>query len=438
MPKGTLTAEAARPGDMDRGALAARFHDIRGQTNALARHLHPEDMVLQAMPDASPVRWHLAHTTWFFEEFVLQKFEQGFAPFDDQYRYLFNSYYEAVGERWPRMNRGLLSRPRVEEILRYREAVEERVERLMASLDSEAFAEASALIELGIHHEQQHQELICTDIKSAFGLNPVYPVAFPLSGEGAVGHGGSRAAANERWISFEGGLQEIGYAGNGFHFDNEGPRHRQYLEDFALHGTPVTNGQYLDFLEDGGYREASHWLSDGWAWVEAEGIRHPLYWHHIDGEWFEFSLHGLIPLRPDRILCHVNAYEAMAFASWAGARLPREAEMEVALRESDPAEGQFLDPDGFVHPHLAGRDKGLGSAYGTVWDWTQSSYSPYPGYSPAKGAIGEYNGKFMSSQLVLKGGSCATPKGHIRASYRNFFPPDARWQFTGIRLARDL
>ncbi|GGY57134.1 ergothioneine biosynthesis protein EgtB [Parvularcula lutaonensis] len=437
MAKGQVAARAARPAETDRDALLARFRAVRDETMALAAHLHPEDMLLQAMEDASPTRWHLAHTSWFFEEFLLQRFEDHFTPFDDQYRYLFNSYYEAVGARWPRMNRGLLSRPRVSEIVRYREAVDQRMDALISTLDAARFAEAAPLIELGLHHEQQHQELICTDIKAAFGLNPVFPVAFPLPGNHPE-EPEATTAANERWVSFEGGLHEVGFEGAGFHFDNEGPRHRQYLEDFALHGTPVTNGQFLDFIEDGGYQTASHWLSDGWSWVQAGNIAHPLYWHEIDGAWFEFSLHGLIPLRRDRILSHVNAYEAMAFASWAKARLPREAELEIALRESDPGEGQFLDPGGFVHPHLAGRDKGLGSAFGTVWDWTQSPYTPYPGYQPAEGAIGEYNGKFMSSQLVLKGGSCATPRGHVRASYRNFFPPDARWQFTGIRLARDL
>jgi ergothioneine biosynthesis protein EgtB len=250
--------------------------------------------------------------------------------------------------------------------------------------------------------------------------------------------GRSTPAANERWISYEGGLQEIGFEGDGFKFDNEGPRHKIHLNDFSLHGTPVTNGAYLEFIEDGGYQNPLLWLSDGWAWVQREGVSAPLYWRKTDDGWQEFTLHGLIPLDRERILSHISAYEAFAFAEWAGARLPREAELEIALAADDPGTGQFLDPDGFVHPHLAGRDRALGSAYGTVWDWTQSSYSAYPGYKAPEGAVGEYNGKFMSGQLVLKGGSCATPPGHVRPSYRNFFPPDARWQFTGIRLAKDL
>lgn len=431
-------AGAAHPSDQDRDALARRFLHVRGETEALAAHLHPEDMVLQAMPDASPTRWHLAHTTWFFEEFLLQQFETGFKPFNDQYQYLFNSYYEAVGERWPRNNRGLLSRPRVSEIEHYRADVSERMARLISDLPDLAFRKAREVIEIGLHHEQQHQELLCADIKAAFGLNPSFPEAFPLAEGHSAESKDKSSADNERWVGFEGGLHDLGYAGNGFHFDNEGPRHKTWLEDFQLHGTPVTNGAFLDFIEDKGYETAAHWLSDGWDWLGRNNVRCPLYWHKIDGAWFEFTLHGLIPLREDRILSHISAYEAFAYAAWANARLPLEAELEIALRQSDPAEGQFLDPCGWVHPHLAGRDKGLGSAYGTVWDWTQSPYTPYPGYQPAPGAIGEYNGKFMSSQLVLKGGSCATPQDHIRSSYRNFFPPDARWQFTGIRLARDL
>lgn len=404
----------------------------------LVKHLYPEDMVLQAMPDASPTRWHLAHTTWFFEEFVLKQFANGFKPHHPQYGYHFNSYYEAVGERWPRSERGLLSRPTCQEVVDYRQQTEERVGVLGSTLSDQAWAEAAKVIELGLHHEEQHQELLCTDIKAAFGLNPLFPKAFPLPGDKAADDPQAHAAANERWVNFAGGLHEIGYAGSDFHFDNEGPQHRIWVQDFAVHGTPVTNGQFRDFLDDGGYQTPALWLSNGWAWVHESSITKPLYWHEIDGVWFEFSLHGLIPLRDDRILSHVSAYEAMAYAEWAKARLPREHELEIALGQSSSDEGQFLDPDGFLHPHLAGRDQGLGSAYGTVWDWTQSAYTAYPGYYAPAGAIGEYNGKFMSSQLVLKGGSCVTPPGHVRSTYRNFFPPGARWQFTGIRLARDL
>jgi ergothioneine biosynthesis protein EgtB len=433
-------APSHRPkaGDEARAATEARFQSVRGTTVSLTAALSPEDMLLQVMPDASPTRWHLAHTTWFFETFILARFDPGFTPFNEAYNYLFNSYYEAVGERWPREKRGLLSRPGLGDIIAYRHATEERVLKLLETLAGRDEEEALFLIDLGLHHEEQHQELLCTDIKAAFAISPLAPAAFPdcspLDAEPAE----SKTAANERWVRFDGGIRRMGHEGDGFTFDNEGPAHDVLLQDFELHGTPVTNGQFLDFIEDGGYDTASLWLADGWAWKDREGATHPVYWRKKDGAWFEFSLHGLIPLRRDRILCHVSAYEAFAFAEWASARLPREHEMEAALKRSDPSEGQFLDPEGLLHPRLAGRDQGLGSPYGTVWDWTQSAYSAYPGYRPAKGAIGEYNGKFMSSQLVLKGGSCVTPKGHVRSSYRNFFPPDARWQFTGIRLARDV
>ncbi|MEO1658410.1 MAG: ergothioneine biosynthesis protein EgtB [Pseudomonadota bacterium] len=432
-------ANAVQPrASLDRAELLTRFERTRQRTAHLTRHLQPEDMVLQAMPDASPTRWHLAHTTWFFEEFLLKQFEHGFEPFHPQYGFHFNSYYEAVGERWPRPERGLLSRPTCKEVMDYREATERRVAKLAADLGDRLWPDAARVIELGIHHEEQHQELLCTDIKSAFGLNPLFPAALPLEADTSGDKEETSAPANERWVTFPGGLHDVGHPGGDFHFDNEGPQHQTWLNEFALHGTPVTNGQFLDFLDDGGYQMPSLWLSDGWAWVQSHGITKPLYWHKIDGAWFEFSLHGLLPLRRDRILSHVSAYEAFAYAEWANARLPREHELEIALRQSSADEGQFLDASGFVHPHLVGRDNGLGSAYGTVWDWTQSAYSAYPGYHAPPGAIGEYNGKFMSSQLVLKGGSCATPPGHVRSTYRNFFPPDARWQFTGIRLARDV
>ncbi|MCQ8184449.1 ergothioneine biosynthesis protein EgtB [Parvularcula maris] len=421
-----------------RQTLLQRFGEVRERTVRLTRHLEPEDMVLQSMPDASPVRWHLAHTTWFFETFILGKFARGYEPYHSSYCHLFNSYYESVGSRWPRDQRGLLSRPTATEILDYRRAVEEKVADLIGSLDAKSFEGVRPLLALGLHHEEQHQELLCTDIKSAFALSPLAPAVLPLPESFAAEPAAPSAAANERWVSFEGGLRSIGFEGEGFAFDNEGPRHQRFLQDFALHGTPVTNGAYLEFLQDGGYQNPLLWLSDGWAWLQEYGIEAPVYWRERDGEWFEVTMHGLLPLRRDRILCHVSAYEAFAFAEWAKARLPREEELEIALERDDPSGGQFLDPEGFIHPHLAGRDQALGSAYGTVWDWTQSSYSAYPGFRPAPGAVGEYNGKFMSGQLVLKGGSCATPPGHVRASYRNFFPPDARWQFTGIRLAKDL
>ena len=437
MGQGSSADRKPAPDDSERLELVRSYRKTRAATERLTRHLQPGDMVLQAMPDASPVRWHLAHVTWFFEEFVLKAHEPGFAPYNDQYAFLFNSYYESIGARWARVDRGLLSRPTVEEIIDYRHAVDERIEALIDSLPGRDFADLWQIVTLGINHEQQHQELLCTDLKAAFGLNPVFPVAFPLDDLDRAQDEAAGAPANERWVGFSGGLHEVGHSGEGFHFDNEAPRHKVWLEDYALHGTPVTAGQFLDFIADGGYRNPALWLSDGWDWVQREGVAHPLYWHEIDGAWFEFTLHGLIPVNPDRIVTHISAYEAFAFAAWANARLPTEAELERALVDADPEAAQWLDPDGFVHPRLAGRDHKLGSAYGSVWDWTQSAYTAYPGFRAAAGAIGEYNGKFMSSQLVLKGGSCATPPGHIRATYRNFFPPSARWQFTGLRLARD-
>jgi ergothioneine biosynthesis protein EgtB len=435
VPNAPRTASAEEAARLD---LLDRFRAVRQRTMALVRHLEPEDMVLQSMPDASPARWHLAHTTWFFETFVLAEAQDGFEPYDPAYNYLFNSYYESVGSRWPREQRGLLSRPLTSEIVAYRRATEAKMVRLIETASAAAFRRVEDIIILGLHHEEQHQELLCTDIKSALALNPLAPAALPRPSDAAFGARREQPAANERWVSYQGGLHEIGHEGAALAFDNEGPRHKVHLENFALHGTPVTNGAYLQFMEDGGYTNPLLWLSDGWSWVQKNEITAPLYWRETDEGWQEFTLHGLIPLSRERILSHVSAYEAFAFAEWAGTRLPREAELEIALRRDDPSTGQFLDPEGLVHPRLAGRDQSLGSAYGTVWDWTQSSYSAYPGYRAPEGAVGEYNGKFMSGQLVLKGGSCATPPGHIRASYRNFFPPDARWQFTGIRLAKDI
>ena len=438
MAHGPKVAEAQAVDSPGREETLQRFRRVRQTSLALCRHLSPEDMMLQSMPDASPARWHLAHTTWFFEEFLLGPYVPDFEVYDDQYAFFFNSYYESIGARWPRHQRGLLSRPSTDEILSYRAATNEKVEAFVNRASEVLYARVAPILELGLNHEEQHQELLCTDIKSGLALNPTGPAALPLplSFEEELAEAGT--PANERWVGFGGGLHSIGNAGAEFIFDNEGPAHQQHLEDFELHGTPVTNGQYLEFMEDQGYATPLLWLSDGWAWVQKNQVTAPLYWRWIDGAWFEFTLHGLIPLRSDRILSHISAYEAFAFAEWSRARLPREAELEIALRDSEESAGQFLSPDGLIHPHLVGRDQRLGSAYGTVWDWTQSAYSPYPGYRPPPGAVGEYNGKFMSSQLVLKGGSCATPQGHIRASYRNFFPPDARWQFTGIRLARDV
>ena len=382
-----------------RGLLS--FRTVRSRTEELAAPLSAEDQTVQSMPDASPTKWHLAHTTWFFETFVLRQHARNYRAFDPAYEYLFNSYYEAVGPRHPRPLRGLITRPGVEEVLAYRRHV------TAAMLDFlQDDHEADELVELGLHHEQQHQELILMDIKHALSMNPLRP-AYRV----ARAHG-SQAVQAMRWREFEGGLVETGHDGEGFAFDNEGPRHRSWLDGFALALRPVTCGEYLEFIEDGGYRRSQFWLSAGWDCVNQRGWEAPLYWEKKDGIWQVFTLSGLEPLDPARPVCHVSAFEAAAFAKWAGKRLPREAEWEIA----------------------AGAVQGIGE----VWEWTASPYIAYPGYREPAGAIGEYNGKFMASQMVLRGGCVATPAGHIRPTYRNFFPPDARWMFGGIRLAEDL
>jgi ergothioneine biosynthesis protein EgtB len=405
--------------------LRERFRDVRALTLALARPLSVEDACVQSMPDASPAKWHLAHTTWFFETFVLEKYERAFRPFLPEFRVLFNSYYNGVGEKYPRAQRGMLTRPALSDVLRYREDVEARLDKVFeAQGDELAFR---TLVELGLHHEQQHQELILTDIKHLLSLNPLHPAYSTAQGMA------SPAAAPLAWTGFEGGLVEIGHAGDGFSFDNELPRHRQYLQPYALASRAVTNGEFREFIEDGGYREPQLWLSEGWDWVRSNGIVRPAYWQVRDEAWMEFTLRGLQPLEAALPAVHLSYFEADAYARWAGARLPTEAEWEHAAG-ARPVAGNFLSLDA-LHPQAA-REDGLTQMFGDVWEWTQSSYAPYPGFRSAAGAIGEYNGKFMVNQYVLRGGSCATPAGHIRASYRNFFPATARWQFSGLRLAR--
>jgi ergothioneine biosynthesis protein EgtB len=381
------------------------------------------------MPDASPVKWHLAHTTWFFETFVLERQDARRKPFNPAFRVLFNSYYNGVGERHPRPQRGLLSRPSLAEVLDYRDAIEHEV--LEALQAGRLDAQAQALVELGIHHEQQHQELILTDVKHMLSCNPLKPVyrkPWPLT---AV------AARRMEWVRFDEGIDEIGHDGRGFAFDNEGPRHRVFHEAFALATRPVTHGDFAAFIQDRGYQRPELWLSAGWDCVVQRGWEAPLYWQKIEGAWHTFTLHGMAPIEENTPVCHVSFFEADAFARWAGARLPTEAEWEIAARTS-PIEGNFLE-SGALHPlalREAPRDGALAQIFGDVWEWTRSDYAPYPGFAPAPGAVGEYNGKFMANQYVLRGGSCATPASHIRATYRNFFPADARWQFSGVRLAR--
>ena len=420
------TAGDARPA----GTLAKRYGAVRAATLALAAPLTPEDCALQSMPDASPVKWHLAHTTWFFETFVLSGRRPARAPFHPAFRMLFNSYYNTVGERHPRPQRGLLSRPPLEEILAYRE----HVDREMAALADDPSLDAAAgqLIELGIQHEQQHQELLLTDVKHLLSLNPLRPAYqkhWPLT------QVRSRSAG---WIRVAGGRREVGHGGNDFRFDNEAPRHAVWLDDFEIASHPVNHGDFLAFIDEGGYRRPELWLSAGWDAVCAGGWQAPLYWERIGNEWHTFTLHGMAPVEPNTPICHVSFFEAEAFARWAGARLPTESEWETAA-SGMPTTGNFVE-SGALHPLAQRKDPAPGAlaqAFGDVWEWTRSDYAPYPGFRPPEGAVGEYNGKFMANQYVLRGGSCATPASHIRATYRNFFPADARWQFSGLRLARD-
>jgi ergothioneine biosynthesis protein EgtB len=400
--------------------LTATFDQVRQRSLHLAEPLSPEDCCAQSMADASPVKWHLAHTTWFFETFILEARERDFRPHHPAFRMLFNSYYNGVGDKHPRPHRGLLTRPSLAEVLAYRIDVDRRIGALIAA--SPGDTELAGLLELGLQHEQQHQELILTDLKHLLAQNPLAPsyLDAPLTESCAPGL--------TSWIDYPGGLAEIGHAGRGFAFDNESPRHRVYLAPFALGSRLVTNGDYLEFVEAGGYRDPSLWLSEGWDRACSGEIEQPLYWRRAGDGWREFTLHGERPLDLSRPVTHVSLYEADAYARWRGARLPTEAEWEFAARDLAIACGD-------LHPRAAAGD-GLTQMFGECWQWTSSSYAPYPGFQPAAGALGEYNGKFMVNQYVLRGSSCATPHGHARASYRNFFPSGARWQFTGIRLAR--
>jgi ergothioneine biosynthesis protein EgtB len=395
----------------------ALFEQVRALTLSLAGPLSDADATVQSMDDASPAKWHLAHTSWFFETFVLRNMP-GYRAFDPAYAFLFNSYYEAEGPRHARPRRGMITRPSLDEVRAYRAHVDAALVAAWPGLD----ADQRGLVELGCHHEQQHQELLLTDILHLFAQNPLKPALWPA----APVHFAS-APSEPQWTEFQGGVVELGHTGPGFAFDCEGPHHQVLLQPFALADRPVTNAEWHAFIEDGGYREPRWWLSDGWAWVQREGIEAPLYWE--DGQ--SFGLDGLKPRAASAPVTHISFYEADAYASWAGARLPTEAEWEHAAAGLNPHQGQFLGQAGPVRP----RDYGM---FGSVWEWTGSAYRPYPGFRPAQGAVGEYNGKFMSGQFVLKGGSCATPRGHVRASYRNFFYPHQRWQFTGVRLARDL
>ncbi len=408
-------------------SLGVRFHSARALTERLAAPLSPEDCCVQSMPDASPTKWHLAHTSWFFETFLLATVAR-YRRFDPRYAYLFNSYYEALGARHPRSARGLLTRPSLAEVLTYRAHVTEHVLELIAQRHGD-LGDQSYLLELGIHHEQQHQELMLTDLKHLFGSSPLQPAYAP-----ACRTPGGDAPRLE-WLSFEGGVNAVGHGGSGFAFDNEQPRHRVFIEPYQLATRLVTNAEYLAFVNDDGYRRPELWLADGFRLVRDCSWRAPLYWREVAGGNQVYTLAGSQPISPNEPVCHVSYYEADAFARWAGSRLPTEFEWELAGAEL-PVNGNLLEP-ARVHPSPASAERpGLLQMFGDTWEWTASAHGPYPGFRPVAGALGEYNGKFMCNQMVLRGGSCATPFAHVRATYRNFFPADARWQFTGIRLAR--
>ncbi|HZW59039.1 MAG TPA: ergothioneine biosynthesis protein EgtB [Woeseiaceae bacterium] len=401
--------------------LTERYRRVRSLTEALCAHLRAEDCVVQSMPDVSPTKWHLAHVTWFFERFVLEAFAPSYRCYDEHYHYLFNSYYYSAGQMHTRAHRGLLSRPTRDEVLAYRAHVDEQMEALLAR--ETGHAELEQRVVLGLNHEQQHQELLLTDIKHVFSRNPMLPAVNP-----ALPRPPAAAAAPLAFRTGASGIRQIGAAGEGFCFDNETPRHATLLHEHRIATRLVTNAEFLEFMRDGGYAEPALWLSDGWAAVNERGWRRPLYWSEDDER--EFTLGGVRELDRDAPVTHISYYEADAFARWAGARLPTEAEWEVAAVEQAVA-GNFVD-DGYWQPRA-----GDGQWYGDVWEWTASSYAPYPGFTPLAGSLGEYNGKFMCNQLTVRGGSCVTSKEHVRASYRSFFYPDARWQFLGFRLAQD-
>ncbi|MCG7930628.1 MAG: ergothioneine biosynthesis protein EgtB [Candidatus Thiodiazotropha lotti] len=410
----------------DREQLIEEFRRVRKYTETLCAPLSVDDYQIQSIAQTSPPKWHIAHVTWFFEAFVLLDFDDHYECFDGRYDYLFNSYYYTHGKMHPRPDRGLLSRPTVEQIYRYRHSVDLAMERLMSDISASRWEALAFRVTLGLNHEQQHQELLLMDIKHNFSVNPLKPAyRDDLSETTKPG----RAVA---WVERTGGIYEIGSAEQGFAYDNETPRHKVLLRDHLLADRFVTNGEYLAFVEDGAYRQPALWLADGWARIQSEDWRAPLYWQS-DGEWVQFTLGGLRPLEADEPVCHLNYFEADAYARWAGKRLPTEAELESMLADI-PVTGHFADRER-LHPEPAGEN---GQWFGDLWAWTASPYAAYPGFKPLAGSMGEYNGKFMSNQIVLKGGSCVTPPGHTRASYRNFFYPDERWAFTGLRLAEDM
>lgn len=426
---------------MSQRDLHASYSEVRSMTEKICHPLMVEDYVIQSMPDVSPPKWHLAHTTWFFERVILQEFVPGYIPHNEQYYFLFNSYYQSFGDRFRRDIRGTLSRPTVEEVLAYRRAIDERIGDLLSDENTSNHSRIASLLELGLNHEQQHQELLVTDIKHILASNPLQPTYRASEKNPGRGH---VPLPLMNFTPVQGGTYSIGADIAGFAWDNERPAHNVFLHDFKMMDRLVTCGEYRDFVEDGGYRNPLLWLSDGWDLVEQEGWKAPLYWHKENGEWQIMTLSGPRVLDADEPVAHVCYYEAMAFAQWAGKRLPTEAEWErvAQLLKTTPECGNFLE-QGHFHPVAYGMAPGttpgeFSQMFGDVWEWTSSAYLPYPGYRAERGPLGEYNSKFMINQMVLRGGSCATPRNHIRATYRNFFPCDKRWQFTGFRLADDI
>ena len=430
-PAGTGRRNETAPAS--KSELARRYHLVRRFSEELCKTLEPEDYVIQTMPEASPTKWHLAHTTWFFETFLVKQFLPGYQSMHPDYNFLFNSYYNAIGPFYSRPHRGLLSRPTVKEAFRFREDIDILVSDLIESADEQLLAKLEPIVTLGLNHEQQHQELMLTDIKHVFWQNPLRPVFRKRE------QAETPPVPAIEWLNYKEGLHWLGHEGSGFSFDNEGPRHQAFVRSFSLASRLVTNADYLAFIEDGGYQRAELWLSLGWNAVKERGWDSPLYWEKREGKWFTMTLAGMTPLIPDEPVCHVSLFEADAYARWSEARLATEEEWEIASSDL-PLEGNFAENELF-HVSVFNSSASPGNPaqmFGDVWEWTRSSYSPYPGYSAASGALGEYNGKFMCNQYVLRGGSCATSQSHIRRTYRNFFPPDARWQFAGIRLAKDL
>jgi len=430
----TTASAASRAAHTNPQHMLDHYTEVRDMSLELAKPLSPEDCMVQSMLEASPTKWHLAHSTWFFETFILKAHARDYREFHEQFSYLYNSYYNKIGERMARHCRGHMTRPSLDDVLSYREHVDGEMTHLLEHIDPNDFAELAPLITIGLNHEQQHQELLITDVKHLLSLNPLEPVYKQRPQPFA-----RNPIPPMEWIEHPGGMIDIGYDDDGFCFDNEQPRHRALLEPFALATRPVTNGEFLQFIEDDGYKRAELWLDMAWAHINDHKWTQPIYWRRDDrGEWYEFTMAGAQPLDMDAPLTCISLYEADAYARWAGANLPTEQQWEAIAAHHDVA-GNLLEARRF-HPMRAGSVEPSGNfhqLFGDVWEWTASQYRPYPGYTPPAGAIGEYNGKFMCNQFVLRGGSCATPASHLRATYRNFFPPESRWQFAGVRLAKD-